>query len=389
MLFRFFKREKKTLPPQPLAGRLLNLAAIAVFAGVIIYQMKHGSRPEPAPPITAAQPVDALSSYYIQAAQHSALNFFHRLGASEAPVWSELKPGTGVVAVCGQEVDVGVALLETDGKTTIKGLTGLLPGTRRWRLGTPEQAIDNALQPLVLNLRAGGVREARLPLSLIHAMLAPEESNDHGSPHDRLVLLRATLTKAEPAPASQQPLIVLEPALGDPDRQAACGQPVTLAVRMWSLDGKELRTLDDVPIASDMPLLPSDNAHKFTGILGQRALPYGMERAVEGMGMGATRVALIPPELQMALGKDGKLPPRPMFPIPAQTVIAQMTLYAMTDAKTGPDTVPSPPPAATESQPDCCTPPPPLLHKSEPLVKPAHPVLPIPAPPVTTESSTP
>lgn len=371
MLFRFLKREKKPLPPQPMAGRLLNIAAILIFAGVIIYQMKYSNRPEPVSAITAEKPLDVLGSYYIQAARQSALSFFHRLGGKEPPVWTEITPGTGNLATCGMAVEADIALLETDGKTTIKGLTGLLPTHRAWRLGDPQQPIDHALQPLLLNLRAGGVREVRMPLSLIHAILTPQKATEPRKAPDRTVLLRASLHKAAPAPTSAQPLILLESTLGDPEHAAACGQPVTLALRIWRTDGTEVSTLEAEPVAQDIPLLPGDKAHLLTGILGHGSLPYGLERAVEGMGVGAVRVALIPPELQSTLqaGKDS--PPKPIFPTPAQTMIVQVTLSAVAEAE------PAPQPANT----------PPPLQKSEPLIKPAQTAAPLPSAP--TESTTP
>ncbi len=372
--------KKKKPPPQPIAGRLINLGAIALFAVLVLNQMKHhdetretGAPENPAP--------DTLTVHYIEAARGKAVDFFSKLGPQSAASWTDILPGTGPAALCGQAVQAHLALLEGDSEETIKGLP--VPANRQWRLGKPEMPIDHLAEPLMLGLRPGGMREARLPLSVVQSLYNPPHvfaptPRPGQTMRDRLVRLRVTLTHGEPPPDSPFPLTILETVSGDSGHRAACGDKIALGIRLWNAQGLPLESLDKafprIDSKSDFAETP---AHRITARLGEGTLPAGLERAAEGMGLGATRILLVPPPWQKETG-DTMGGIGWAFDQPPATAIVEIMLTELGDnVVDAPDPGPAPSLWPPESlHPPCCGPDakPPTktgLHPSAALLKPS------------------
>jgi hypothetical protein len=230
--------------------------------------------------------------------------------------FNTLALGDGSELTCGQRVTLKLDATGADNGKPVPEIASLLPEQVRLQLGVQATPRDALLHALVLGLKEHGQREIMLPFGRLLRVLQPDLPLESvpTSAADRLVRVVATVKNAAPElPHTTAPATVLDTQFGDSEHLVACGVPVRFSVRVWRVDGSLYRTSASQP-----------ETQVFTATLGHGQLPYALERALEGMGVGGRRTVLMPPAWHAPFAGGSAPLPLLMKGLPKEYLLAEI-----------------------------------------------------------------
>ena len=356
MLMRLLGRKKKKEPtpaPYPTFARILNvaivIAVIYMVAGGFKAGMKGEQQPDAAHPNMPAQEAlltgeGRLHARYYEAAEINAMERLSMIGQRE--IVHESKEGTGAPLICGQTLRYKLAVTNYPARKPDPGFASISNKTASMRLGEALTPAQQILHLMATGLTTNGSSEYAFPRNLaIAAMLPKGNKLTEGDPA-RPVILRMEVQGATPplpVEGENAALTILETARGEIHR-ISCGSQARVQLHAWDMEGNPVKFT-----RTDGAVTTEDDGALFTATLGMGQLPLGIERAADGMGVGGTRMVILPPAYQTPFPTASKTLPVLTLPQMDRVLLVQVDLRE--SEKPAPVTL-APAPASETPQPD-------------------------------------
>jgi hypothetical protein len=137
----------------------------------------------------------------------------------------------------------------------------------------------------------------------------------------RMHLLKAT----PPAPKSTVPSTIIEVGHGSHADRVICGMKPRIQLRSWKLDGSPMPLGLRSPDAKDTPRFTS-NVLELESQIGSGQLPYGIERAVQGLGSSGIRMVVLPPEFMVPFPAVAKDAPHVAFANASEILLVEVSV---------------------------------------------------------------
>ncbi|MFO0388717.1 MAG: FKBP-type peptidyl-prolyl cis-trans isomerase [Alphaproteobacteria bacterium] len=212
--------------------------------------------------------------------------------------------GSGIPAVCGQEVTVTYNTFYSDGKP----YTDTAPKDKPSIYIIGEKKMMPVFEHGVIGMQPGGERSVYAPPNYAYGV---EGFKREDVPPNTLMRFDISLISTSPAlPNPDTSLYRITYVRQGVGIAVICGERIKAHVTVWGMDGKKLFSSKDT------------NGEPLQFTLGLSEVIVGLEQGVIGMTSGEIRTIIIPPEFQKPLRKDT---PDIKIPLPAnQTVLVDV-----------------------------------------------------------------